>query len=276
MREGIPTQEITPIEEQEGVEYIPQLEQHGLDGELFLSIWEKNKGDEHSFYERNMEMIDEMEKEEPGSVSFLNKKYGVFNFSRYPIEILLDQYRSHGDTGTPYGIVLYPLEDNHGAFSKKEDELIFRDIYNQMDGQFKIKILESSGKRDILKKLVNLKNFFNKEGNGHKISFAIIGGHGDKSSIKFGSRDSSDGVFNIEDLEDQSIINIRESIFEPHPTFVLNSCETGIESGMADRLKSKFNAEVFAPKEKTIIEDIDVVIENGAIRFDVQYVDNFS
>lgn len=255
------------------------LEEFGLDYEDLKKAWDAGlSGEEGEFH-----VIAKLEKQRPGICKALIKEFGVKNFSRYPVEMLIKQYDEKDNPDIPYGIVLYPYSDWSGAFRQNQDT--FDSLSKQLKQLgYTARVFEIATKWDAGRALVSCDR---KYGQKNKISFAIIGGHGKWSSIYFGeestSKDSEEWLrqhdrmnFNLGDLLGKGVQRTYK-FFEENPTIMLSSCSTGERDGIGQEL-SKVGAggtQVIAPDKPTGLDSIDVDKgADGRLHFEVKYRDD--
>jgi hypothetical protein len=211
-----------------------------------------------------MSCIQELEMRRPGSVGTLHKEFGIKNFARYSWDLLTRQYDDRNRTDSPYGIVLYPRYDHNGAFF--QDRAVFDTLLNDLGAKAGIRVMEAGSTYEIVRRLIALDKRY---GRTHKISFAIVGGHGAKENIEF-----SQGVekyrLSLEDLLGRGAPRTSK-FFEASPTFILNSCSTGQEGGIGQKLSQTLNANVIAPEHPTSVRLIRATFVEGDLIFEVQY-----
>jgi len=131
-------------------------------------------------------------------------------------------------------------------------------------------VLEGDGKIDIVRFLRKLDR---KYGKNNKISFAIIGGHGTWDSIQFGGTDPKHSLRMYDLWDKKHPASKRKKYFVDNPTFILVSCSTGAQYGIAEQLSDEMGATVIAPDEPTNINSIRATIkDDGKISFAVEYV----
>jgi len=214
--------------------------------------------------ESNMDTIAELEVASKGATKYLYEKYGIRDFGRYPVEMLLAQYHLREDSATPYGVIINPKSDHNGAFYDNKE--VFQALIDQLGAGFPVRIVECESVIGIGKKLIQL----NKDHG--KISFAIIGGHGTAPSITLGDKGKT-AVLRVDDLEGAGLRRAGGSFFIANPTIILNSCSTGSDYGVAANMLLTFpGATILAPEEPTSIKDIRVTMDGaGAPRFDVEF-----
>jgi hypothetical protein len=239
----------------------------GLDGEDILdALYGRTEGSPEILY--NISAIRYLEETRPGVAKLLREKFGIRHFERYPMDLLTKQAEQIENTEIPYGIVMNPTSDHNDAFGYHH--WIWGKLGEQLEEQgYALRILEGNGKLEVVKKLLGLNK---KYGENHKISFAIIGGHGGEHAIGFGPWKGDKGSLLQEDLLGKGAPRTSQ-FFEPNPTIVLVSCSTGVEGGIAQQLSETLDARVIAPDVPTNLSDINVTTEEGQIKFNIEYWD---
>jgi len=241
---------------------------YGLNPEESTRIWRATatSGD---YLERNFETMEFLEREQPGSVSILNKDFGVLCFGRYPKEMLLRQFNMRNDDKYPYGIVISPKNDNNSTFFDYSSLL---EPIDKLKDLYELRAIEVEDKLDIAK----IFRMLQKRYHSHKITFAFVRGHGYKYGISFGLGKREEipenrGKFlHSEDIDDPRFENYLQ-YFEDSPTFILSSCNTGRPGGIAENFSKKFNANIIAPTKITPIDSIETRIYEGKPTFLVKY-----
>ncbi len=244
---------------------------------IILKTWEDNTSDQ-SQINQNMRTIYEIEWKHPGISKFLRDEFGIQSFGRYPAEILISQYENRDNSKPPYGIILYPENDRSskpqdtGAFFESKD--IFLKFYASLWNKWQLRVMEAGSKREVERLFIKLKR---KYGKNHEISFAIAGGHGQNDLINLGQPGTEGQIkkqvrFHEEDLSSPKTA-AAISFFEPGATIILNSCSTGEEGAIAQKLSALMGPEntVIAPAWPTILEGITPRIDGSKITFRVRY-----
>ena len=261
-------------------EFKKMAEPYSIPWETLLRAWKASTSstDFGNVLLRNFISIDQLEKHQKGLTKFLYETFGVLNFSRYPIELLVNQAAEYENTRLPYGVIFNPRDDYNGAFY--DNRRIYNDLINQLENRFLVRAAEGESKIDIVKMLNRLNN---KYGGEHKISFAIVGGHGTKDSIQFGGDDKKH-VLRTEDLKER--ISGRKKnraerggYFEEGATLILNSCSTGYEEGIGQELSRILGIKtvtVIAPDRDAPLKTITVTIKDGRPQFGVTYLEGES
>ncbi len=220
----------------------------------------------------NLNALVSLEKKRPGIGTLLNKQFGICNFARYPEEMLIAQYDEVDKTDLPYGVILFNSFDHNGAFYETRKGL--NSLRKQLKGKYSLRVVETNGKLDIVKRLHKLSR---KYGDSHKISFAIVGGHGDKNTIEFGKDDSSEQRLSYPEFFIDSVFK-RERMakysgyFTDNPTIVLISCSTGkSEKGIASLISESYGT-IIAPSEDTAgSSSFKITEEGGKLFFKVKF-----
>jgi hypothetical protein len=242
----------------------PYLKSLGLDEERVLQAWRnahKQVGgyqyDKHPF-----EALCALEDKEPGAVKVLNEEFGINNFNRYPIELLIKQYQERSINTKPSGIVIHAETDWNGAFL--ENEKHFRKLGLEL-ADYSIRFYE-------VKSIPSLVHTLNR--NRHRYGpaeFLILGGHGSEAGIELG-RGSAGQVYQADtQLKGASAL---ELAFVKNPTVILISCSTGKLGGIGQSISElgQHGATVIAPSIDGNLKKIDVVVdENGKPNFSVEY-----
>lgn len=218
---------------------------------------------------RNITAITQLEHTRPGACELLYKEFGIADFGRYPTQLLETQCEEAGSSNKPYGVVLFPRNDWNGAFYG--DNLALNELFEELHGEFGLRVVECEGKMDVARALIDLNRRYNPaDGSGHKISLAIIGGHGTENSIRFGGDDDRHALF-TEDLQGRGVQRTSE-FFKDNPTFILVSCSTGADKGIGQKLSEIMGAKVIAPKVPTSISKYQVgKRKGGKFRFNAEY-----
>lgn len=213
----------------------------------------------------NMESMQEAEKIRPGAVKFLNEKFGICDFGRYPVELLVRQVDEYENTKIPYGVIVYPEFDDNGAFYYQEN--LFQKLFNRLSAKLAIRVAEVGDKLDITRTLHRLDS---KYGRDNKISFAILGAHGKKDGMTFGNDHWLEkNALLTQDLRDSRAQ--KGSYFKKGATLILHSCNTGFKNGIGQELSKVLELKVVAPDRDTHISDIAVEFRKGNPKFRVKF-----
>lgn len=282
----------------------------GLDPDI-VDKWREAKkkmkseaGDEQYVpnYVGNLRSAIDLETERPGVAKTLNEKFGIANFARYDKQMLLRQAEKI-DADVPYGIVVYPESDHNGAFYQDLTTLAEMALKLRMGG-LETRVIEAGSQRELARQLVSLHKKYSPAGN--KIAFAIVGGHGARSSVSLGSKGEYSSPPPLSEEEENYLAEVEkwkkrnltkdrgrfttgdiingpgirkaaEKFFDPDAPVVLVSCRTGEEGGIAETASGKLGFEMTAPDKPTSLKRIDVSFnESGKLKLDVEYDDEGS
>lgn len=236
----------------------------GLDFTVLQDGWRK-AGGKIEILLKNLQTIYLLESQEPGICKTLMKEFGIVNFGRYPTELLFRAYDERDNKKDPYGIIIYPVADHNGAFY--QHPWAFRELSKQLaTNNYQLRVYEGS-KIGYARALISANRRYQ-----HKISFAIIGGHGNPSSFRIdakvsNSRTDSGHTVTQEEADTRHVVTKEEiaklgfsgiaDYFEPNPTIILLSCSTGEKDGIAQEM-SKVGAKVLAPNKPAILKEMRV------------------
>ena len=236
-----------------------------LDPQTTLNAWivsNESATAMHNF-EVNLYSLFEIENARPGIARLLWKEFGILDYGRYPTELLVRQFDEFENINSPYGIVIYPRYDHNGAFNGDRG-LLFELTVNVVGNGHLLRVIEVGDRRELARNLIKLDKRY---GSNQKISFAIIGGHGEKDGIVFGNESSR---IPIEDLTGRGHIKSR-NFFNEQPTLILFSCSTGAKGGFAQELSKLWGVKVIAPDKPTHASSIDIKVINNQLDFKVDY-----
>jgi hypothetical protein len=254
------------------IHYIEEvLENYKLPYDPIIDLWrfsEQNPSDPMRLNADHFLAVMELEKAHPGLCSFLWENFGIVFFGRYPKEVLIAQ-RAEAESMQPYGVILYAHDDHNGAFNYPHR---IQDFYNQIKGQLHLRIVEAPSLLGAVRALVRLNQRYYQNGKGHKIQFIDIGGHGTPDKIQLGEQDTDGSHIQLADLERAGAERIR-AYFEEDATAILESCSTGEEDGIGQKLSSLLDGmKVIAPKIPAGTEKISATKDaSGKWKFDATY-----
>ncbi|MBP6854726.1 MAG: hypothetical protein KBD26_00335 [Candidatus Pacebacteria bacterium] len=222
------------------------------------------------------ENLDEMSLVEnvyPGGVKELNEKYNIHEFRRYSYDMLVSQL-DHQEDQAPYGLVIFPRSDYNGAFNHIGNSLynVFLDTKNK----HLMRIYEASSKYDVARIFLECDK---KYGEQNKVSYLILGGHGQRELLNLGShvaphvgKSNKNYIFK-HDFLGKGVKKV-EKFFVEKPTIALISCSTGADKGLIDNFSRTYNAEVVAPKIPTSVKDMKARYDKtGQVHLDIEWTD---
>ncbi len=242
-----------------------EMKKAGFDYAELRELWKKasNPMDKESALH-----IMRLEHRYPSLPKTLNEDFGIVNFRRYPESVLVQQFEMRERTDIPYGILLFPIDDHNGAFSGNSDDVgTFAD---SLGDSYALRIVECDSKFDIAKRLISLERRYADAERGHKISFAVIGGHGNENLIVFGGEDERHRLLKT-DFAGKSAGRIA-SYFVENPTLILASCSTGKDGAIAQDLSTTLHATVIAPDGNTKLPAIRYKKDSGTFAVDYHNV----
>ena len=247
----------------------------------FLDAWLHSHEDKSFILAKvirnNLETMRDLEALRPGICRALNEEFGIFCFARYPTALLIEQYARRDDDQLPYGTVFYPKNDHNGAFYYSNQ--LLSSLFQRLDGKYYLRVFEGGDKVSLAQAFHQLKNRYST----HLISFALLGGHGTPQSINLGHPPSSyktnaKDIITTDDLLDPK--NIRRhpvgkwsKYFAKGATIILESCSTGMQSGIGQILSQLLGLRVIGPDKDSALNSIDVDFKDQQIEFQAQYHD---
>lgn len=249
------------------------IEKHNLPFAEIYSAWKKSFPSNGQVFSNpifaNLRAVQFLEKDSPGVCRFLWDEFQIADFGRYPAELLLKQREEFDSKKNPYGVIVYPFEDWKGSFY--HDVSVLKSFFEQLGGEFSLRVFECEGKVDIVRALRKCDELYNPpDGSGHKISLFILGGHGDENSITFGGYGKRHVLF-TKDLA-RKVSGKAGEYLDENSTIILNSCSTGAGNGIGQELSKRFGAKVVAPKTPTNIDELYVSKDRaGKFRFNARY-----
>lgn len=192
--------------------------------------------------QRNMRKMDVLERKRPGITKILFEEFGIANYSRYPIEFLVKQYDQRNDQTLPYGVMLNAVEDWNGVGLVHNGWM--KVLLRKSSNKCNIRIVEAENKIDLARAMLKFRKRYSK-----KISFGIVGAHGEESAMHFGGRGDLNKLYS-RDLLGEGVKNAL-TFFEPNATIILSSCSAGANGGIAQKLSEVGGLTVIAPDRPT-------------------------
>lgn len=244
------------------------VERYGLSYDELWDVW-KGSYTQHGpepQIANNIKRIISIEEQRSGGAKLLYEQFGIRNFERYPISILIGQIDTFDQKDKPYGILVGATHDWNGAFGLWSNKEVWDRLYSEIGDQYDFRIVEADGKMELARRLLFLDR---KYGERQKISFAFLCGHGTDDYIVFGGSHNRN-LIHVDDLKGKGV-GRSGGFFVEHPTIVLVSCSTGVPGGIGQRLSSVLGAKVIAPDVPTNIGAVDPVISDGGMTFNVEY-----
>lgn len=231
--------------------------------------WRFNKA--IPLFMRNVSMLEEAH---PGGARTLQERFGINHFHRYPAELLIRQYEEMDDYSKPYGVILGAMDDYNEATSGNVDA--YKKLLAEVGDKFSVRATECDSKygpNGVGRRLLNFSQAYFRNGEGHRIGFLIVNGHGNVEGTKlwFGKNVNPFSKISVDDLGRQRTQNVKD-FFTDSPEVVFVSCDVGRE--LAREVSQTLHARVFA-NTQTInrVEDFDPKIEEDKVLLDPRYAD---
>lgn len=232
-----------------------------------FSLGDITKNTNLSFKElkKTLSVVSVIEKSYPKGSKKLSEEYGIYNFFRYPPNPLIKQL-SEENIKRPYGIFVTAYDDHNGAFNDGYEVGTLASELNKNDTS--LKIIEVGSGFGLIKRLLDLDKKF---GDSNKISFLILNAHGQKNSFLLSEIDGNYGNVHKDMLSGKGVRRMKD-FFIPHPNIILQSCSTGKETGIGEKIAEIFDAYVIAPKVPTATKELSVKFdENKNPIFNVEF-----
>ncbi len=266
------------IEVPQGLFLDEVLRGYNVSPDDFHNAWQRSISDSsrtsfHIYVQRNLETMGEIDYRcRENTISYLNKNFGIYDFGRYPADMLIRQYNAEHtpEIASPYGLVINPRDDHNGVFYHLYGvyDKLNRSLEEQ-DQPWLMRVIEVDNKREMARRVVE---FIKKYG---PAKFGIIGGHGTTKTIRLGEG-SGMYVLHADDLEGSGIQRGGKKLFEEGATIILNSCTTGAEEGIAEKMSETFGLTIIAPDRPTATTSIDIEIHGDKVRLSAKYRDRNS
>lgn len=187
--------------------------------------------------------------ERPGAVQVLSREFGIQAYARYPKKVLVRQFDNVDNTQEPYGILMYPRSDTTGAFYRPMNGTVFSDFSDDLTrAGCQLRVCEAASKTETARRLISVDQRY---GSQQKISFAVIGGHGNTGILDQGrALHGEKGTFTPDDVMSAGTTQAMQRFFVEQPIFVFDSCLVGSDDGIGQIFAEEHNAEVFMTDEK--------------------------
>jgi hypothetical protein len=156
----------------------------------------------------------------PGITKGLLDEFGVRNFGRYPIDVLIRMYKER-EKGGPYMVAFYPKDDYSGILMDGNGWM--RDLYEDLSLiGWPLRIYEVDTPAAVVGRYRAL---YEKNGQRPCVGIALYCGHGSEEGITFDRRRF--GLFfngrSLEEMKRYFIFDSKKGL----PVIVLNSCYAG-------------------------------------------------
>jgi hypothetical protein len=250
------------------------LAEYGLTSEQYLDAWYHSGYEKNGFVSShllNLAALKEIEAQQEGGAWLLTNRFGIKNFARYPLELLLEQIERADDASVPYGLIVTAGSDYNGAFHNKYRIETKTDIREKAHALgMHTRAIECASVHGMARRLLMLEKVY---GQGN-VEFLYAEGHGTEQSIQLGSTEK--------DRLTAGVLGYGEKrtplFFKPRAPILLESCSTGVKGGIAQSIASALDTEVTAPTEESLgVTDIvftrdeqGILIFTGKHHFDEQ------
>ncbi len=253
-----------------------ELEELKLPAEDICEAWRRASDPEklRATVTSNFRIMRSVEEIRPGICEVLNKQFGIKNFGRYPVELLIDQYDHREDTDVSYGIILNPADDYTGGQYLKHH--IFGSLYRSLKDKIHLRVTECESRGDFVRRLNDLDTKYNsKPEKNNKISLIYFGGHGSEDGISLGESGERQRI-RLKDLLGSRTGKIKQ-FFTKNCVAILASCSTGKAGGFAENLASKLGFIVYSADKESSISSLNVDWEaEDRPEFDIEFWSNKS
>jgi hypothetical protein len=275
------------------------LKHYGIDYDKVLeSAWRVGAGERaHSDYQfeqyirGNLTIIRKLEAAQRGSTALLLNEYGIRNFMRYPINVLIDQAKEHGNTTSPYGAMIYAVNSHNLAFDQNSSAMgnTVQTLHQQLkERDHLLRIYECDSGVQVLRALLQARWRFKQP-----MSFAVAVAHGQFDSMSFKSPDGTNNSIYKSDVY-RRLINSKmyqrgrigkgapmdgsappaTPLWQMDATGALNSCLTGQERGIGDAVSKMLDLPLTAQTTSTNIKRIDTRFSRrGGVHLSPTYVE---
>ena len=231
--------------------------------------------------EYNLQAVINLEKQKPGSAKILHDQFGVVQFGRYPLAMLLEQFEERDKNDRPYWVVINAVSDHNAAFFGNYE--IYNELSKKLKSNFYARIVEVENVAGLPLALMALNQRYGfkpidapEERSGrHNISFIMVGAHGETEEMELGGPHyNTVGKLRTDMITKPGVLETKY-FFEPGAVVIFNSCEAGAPGAMAQKLSEVTGLTTIGPEEPAHIEWIDVEPQGSrAPLFGVIYEDN--
>lgn len=196
----------------------------------------------------NLRTIQRLESHTPGSAVALRKQFGLRNLSRYPLQLLVQQYQERDDADLPYGVMIYSTYDHNDALYvyNLHDKLLTLHKAAQEAG-FGLRLYECASITGVARALLSAKHTYHR-----KLGFIVGVGHGWEEGVTLSKREDDRSSLTVDDLWMTAYDNPKRreryrELFALGATGALFSCNTGQEFGVGDALADFLDLPLTAP-----------------------------
>lgn len=186
----------------------------------------------------------------------LYNQYGIRHFHYFPAEVLIAQAKhEQADSAKRFGIVTLPFNDNNGAFTRMKS--VIENSWDELKDTHEIVCTEAKHQAELLRHLWRARKNYGNDKNNSRADFIILGGHGSKDTIEFGSNKNAHKITSKHMTEHTNKhASLADNVLQPDGQVILVSCSTGIEGGIAQTAASFFNRTIIGPSNPTNISSM--------------------
>jgi hypothetical protein len=257
------------------------IERFDLPGLDFVRAWLQTGAEDGpiSLY-TNLRRCMELAAAEKDAPRVLFEEFGIRCFGRYPLSVLVEQYRTRDDHSEPYGVLATARSDHNSAFrgDRGGNEERCEDLSQQLKGaKHRLRVIEAGTKRELVELLIRLHRRYGADPrlepkDLHKIAFLILRGHGDRDGVTLQS-ERLEARLRRKDIARPAVQPLVEALFEKYAPLLLDSCSTGDWDGFGEAAGRIFH-KVIAPARDTGVNTFKVIPrQEGVIDIDVEYND---
>jgi hypothetical protein len=193
--------------------------------------------------------MEELEEMAPGSVKSLHENFGITNFQRYPLHLLIQQLETP-DPNKETGVMVFASEDWCGSFDSPEHRDLVSKLYENRHNKSNFRIIECKSKIDLARQLIKVKHDFTRP-----ISFALISAHGENNAFYLGPEEGSGQEFvDKEDMEAHA-----PGMFAPDAQIIADSCSSGSINGWVQTLSKNARVHATGPDRAAFITDFEFI-----------------
>lgn len=276
----------------------PRLKSIGVPAERFVVRWRENVNcDINTLYgireycEKNIEIMESLERSNPGSVRFLNTTFGIFNFTNFSVHTWNTIFEQR-ESKDPYVLVIVPTYLGLDTKPNAHVYLSLQKKLSQLDPPHALRVIEVRHKRDLLRLMLRLTRKYHLE-EYNPIRSVVFDGHGLEHRLLFGEA-MEKGELSNEDIHSKRFagffFKILPGVFYRNTEFIFGSCESARHPARLDRYSSVANefkrllttvygyrVNVFGSSESVSrFSSIDPCLQGGQLHLDCSFEDGES
>ncbi len=203
-------------------------------GQFFESeTGEKDWEYDNHYLANNLEAIRFLEFSKEGSSAYLQKKFGINQFARYPQQLLLGQAIGI-ERPDRYGLAVYCQDDWNGALKEARQYLYTLPLQLQSQAPgVKLFIAECTSLRELVSRLLD--STPDPGSTQQPLQFLIVAAHGSNNGFTLSKE--VHGRVTIEDFDRPGSSRL-EGLLAPNASVVFDSCDAGGIGGIADAART--------------------------------------